>query len=381
MAKTKLETELRSGISRFVLRGTAVVDDKTFPREDTVSDSGWKYRRSSFAIKVGDNNYQYVEIMGGRSSENPVIYTMNNDNEPIQVKWDLRTNKTVLENIPNREFIRIAIEKQEGSDKATLKKFLSPVDAIEYLAEHLEDGTPVEIRGDVEYQQYNGRTQQRLNVTQIYLKNPENDDLATMSQMYLVDSNALPRQWKKKIEEDGQIKVNLFVPQYVGKYNGKKIKKTVAMPQQIVIKINEDDENHEKFMSKVEEWFTVKKGVVRKMDIVTKLFFGYESSTGNIEITPEIQDLIDAGIMTLEQVQNEATITENRIEENVFDHPMIHSEDGKILPLFSDTYSPEALVMLEDETDEFDNEEDDQTVDTTVDSEEDDVFSDDDLFS
>ena len=273
MAKTKLETELRSGISRFVLRGTAVVDDKTFPREDTVSDSGWKYRRSSFAIKVGDNNYQYVEIMGGRSSENPVIYTMNNDNEPIQVKWDLRTNKTVLENIPNREFIRIAIEKQEGSDKATLKKFLSPVDAIEYLAEHLEDGTPVEIRGDVEYQQYNGRTQQRLNVTQIYLKNPENDDLATMSQMYLVDSNALPRQWKKKIEEDGQIKVNLFVPQYVGKYNGKNIKKTVAMPQQIVIKTNEDDENHEKFMSKVEEWFTVKKGVVRKIDIVTKLFF------------------------------------------------------------------------------------------------------------
>ena len=85
--------------------------------------------------------------------------------------------------------------------------------------------------------------------------------------------------------------------------------------------------------------------------------------------------------MTLEQVQNEATITENRIEENVFDHPMIHSEDGKILPLFSDTYSPEALVMLEDETDEFDNEEDDQTIDTSVDSEEDDVFSDDDLFA
>ena len=102
MVKTKLETELRSGISRFVLRGTAVIDDKTFPREDTVSDSGWKYRRSSFAVKVGDNNYQYVELMGGRSSENPVIYTLNNDNEPFQVKWDLRTNKTVLENIPNR---------------------------------------------------------------------------------------------------------------------------------------------------------------------------------------------------------------------------------------------------------------------------------------
>ena len=60
MVKAKLETELRSGISRFVLRGTAVIDDKTFPREDTVSDSGWKYRRSSFAVKVGDNNYQYV---------------------------------------------------------------------------------------------------------------------------------------------------------------------------------------------------------------------------------------------------------------------------------------------------------------------------------
>lgn len=375
MVKTKLETELRSGISRFVLRGTAVIDDKTFPREDTVSDSGWKYRRSSFAVKVGDNNYQYVELMGGRSSENPVIYTLNNDNEPIQVKWDLRTNKTVLENIPDRAFIRIAIDKQDGSDKATLKKFLSPVDAIEYLAEHLEDGTPVEIRGDVEYQQYNGRTQQRLNVTQIYLKDPKNDDLATMSQMYLVDSNALPRQWKKTMEEDGEIKVNLFVPQYVGKYNGKKIKKTVAMPQQIVIK-NKD--NNEKLMNYIEKLFTVKKGVVRKIDIVTKLFFGYESETGNVEITPEIQDLIDAGIMTLEQVQSEATITENRVEENVFDHPMIRSENGKILPLFSDIYSPEALVMLEDE-EELDTEEN-ESEDTSVDDT-DDVFSDEDLFA
>lgn len=375
MVKTKLETELRSGISRFVLRGTAVIDDKTFPREDTVSDSGWKYRRSSFAVKVGDNNYQYVELMGGRSSENPVIYTLNNDNEPIQVKWDLRTNKTVLENIPDRAFIRIAIDKQDGSDKATLKKFLSPVDAIEYLAEHLEDGTPVEIRGDVEYQQYNGRTQQRLNVTQIYLKDPKNDDLATMSQMYLVDSNALPRQWKKTMGEDGEIKVNLFVPQYVGKYNGKKIKKTVAMPQQIVIK-NKD--NNEKLMDYIEKLFTVKKGVVRKIDIVTKLFFGYESETGNVEITPEIQDLIDAGIMTLEQVQSEATITENRVEENVFDHPMIRSENGKILPLFSDIYSPEALVMLEDE-EELDTEEN-ESEDTSVDDT-DDVFSDEDLFA
>ena len=375
MVKTKLETELRSGISRFVLRGTAVIDDKTFPREDTVSDSGWKYRRSSFAVKVGDNNYQYVELMGGRSSENPVIYTLNNDNEPIQVKWDLRTNKTVLENIPDRAFIRIAIDKQDGSDKATLKKFLSPVDAIEYLAEHLEDGTPVEIRGDVEYQQYNGRTQQRLNVTQIYLKDPKNDDLATMSQMYLVDSNALPRQWKKTMGEDGEIKVNLFVPQYVGKYNGKKIKKTVAMPQQIMIK-NKD--NNEKLMNYIEKLFTVKKGVVRKIDIVTKLFFGYESETGNVEITPEIQDLIDAGIMTLEQVQSEATITENRVEENVFDHPMIRSENGKILPLFSDIYSPEALVMLEDE-EELDTEEN-ESEDTSVDDT-DDVFSDEDLFA
>lgn len=375
MVKTKLETELRSGISRFVLRGTAVIDDKTFPREDTVSDSGWKYRRSSFAVKVGDNNYQYVELMGGRSSENPVIYTLNNDNEPIQVKWDLRTNKTVLENIPDRAFIRIAIDKQDGSDKATLKKFLSPVDAIEYLAEHLEDGTPVEIRGDVEYQQYNGRTQQRLNVTQIYLKDPKNDDLATMSQMYLVDSNALPRQWKKTMGEDGEIKVNLFVPQYVGKYNGKKIKKTVAMPQQIVIK-NKD--NNEKLMNYIEKLFAVKKGVVRKIDIVTKLFFGYESETGNVEITPEIQDLIDAGIMTLEQVQSEATITENRVEENVFDHPMIRSENGKILPLFSDIYSPEALVMLEDE-EELDTEEN-ESEDTSVDDT-DDVFSDEDLFA
>lgn len=378
MVKTKLEKELRLGNARFSLLGTAIVDDKTFPKEDTVSDSGWKYRRAYFAVKVGNNNYQYVELMGGRASDNPVIYTFNKDKESIKVKWDLRSNETVLENIPDREFIKIRIETPEGKDKSIEKRFLSPVDAIDYLADHLKDGMKINVRGNIEYQQYNGQIQQRLNIERIYLAKEDSKEFALMTQTYLADSNTLPRTWKKDMEE-GQIKANLFVPQYVSKYNGKKVKKTFAMPQQVVIK----NKNDEAFKRIIEKLFVVKKGVVRQINLINQLFFGYESETGNIEITPEVQDLIDAGIMTLEQVQEEATVTSNRVEEIIFDHPVVSVDDnGKTLPLVQDIYAPEALLVLDDEEDEdidtFESASKTEEQDSDDDEE---VFDDEDLFA
>ena len=168
MVKPKLDTELHGGYASFRFCGTVSISDDTFPKEDTTSASGWKYRRANFPVKISDSNSLYVQLMGGRASTNPVVYVRNKEDQPIQLKWDMRNNEDVLKNVKPADFIVIRIE--EGADgKLIAKKFVSEVDAIDYLADHLTDGTKVHIGGDVEYQRYNGEIQRSFNITRITL--------------------------------------------------------------------------------------------------------------------------------------------------------------------------------------------------------------------
>ena len=383
MTKTKLETELHGGYASFRFCGTVSVNEDTFPKEDTTSDSGWKYRRASFPVKISDSNSLYVQMMGGRASTNPVVYVRNKEGQPIQLKWDMRNNADVQKNVDPNDFIVIRIE-EDGDGKLIAKKFVSEVDAIDYLADHLSDGTKVHIGGNVEYQRYNGEVSRSFNVNRITLAEEETKPYAFMQQTYLIDAHTLPRKWEKTLEEDRQIKLNVFVPQYVGKENGKTIKRTLAFSQQITFKT----ENAEKGIKAVEKFFKVDKKVVRELPLQTKVIYGYEQSTGNIEMTPELQELVDLGIMTEEQIKSEATVTGKKVDETIFDHPVIR-KDGDITKLYGlDRYAPEALIIPDDDEDEVVEskeekvfEEDGVSNDVAEQSDEEDPFADDELFS
>lgn len=383
MTKTKLETELHGGYASFRFCGTVSVNEDTFPKEDTTSDSGWKYRRASFPVKISDSNSLYVQMMGGRASTNPVVYVRNKEGQPIQLKWDMRNNADVQKNVDPNDFIVISIE-EDDSGKLLAKKFVSEVDAIDYLADHLSDGTKVHVGGNVEYQRYNGEISRSFNVNRITLAKEETKPYALMQQTYLVDAHALPRKWEKTLEEDRQIKLNVFVPQYVGKENGKTIKRTLALPQQITFKA----ENVDKGIKAVEKLFKVDKKVVRELPLQAKVIYGYEQSTGNIEMTPELQELVDLGIMTEEQIKSEATVTGKKVDETIFDHPVIR-KDGDTTKLYGlDRYAPEALIIPDDDEDEVVEseeekvfEEDGASNDGAGQSDEDDPFADDELFS
>lgn len=383
MTKTKLETELHGGYASFRFCGTVGVNEDTFPKEDTTSDSGWKYRRASFPVKISDSNSLYVQMMGGRASTNPVVYVRNKEGQPIQLKWDMRNNADVQKNVDPNDFIVIRIE-EDDSGKLLAKKFVSEVDAIDYLADHLSDGTKVHVGGNVEYQRYNGEISRSFNVNRITLAKEETKPYALMQQTYLVDAHALPRKWEKTLEEDRQIKLNVFVPQYVGKENGKTIKRTLALPQQITFKAEDVD----KGIKAVEKLFKVDKKVVRELPLQAKVIYGYEQSTGNIEMTPELQELVDLGIMTEEQIKSEATVTGKKVDETIFDHPVIR-KDGDTTKLYGlDRYAPEALIIPDDDEDEVVEseeekvfEEDGASNDGAGQSDEDDPFADDELFS
>ena len=54
--QNNLETELRSGVSRFSAYGKVSISADTFPTDAVKAASGYTYKRVSFPVSVGDNN-------------------------------------------------------------------------------------------------------------------------------------------------------------------------------------------------------------------------------------------------------------------------------------------------------------------------------------
>lgn len=343
--QNNLETELRSGVSRFSAYGKVSISADTFPTDAVKAASGYTYKRVSFPVSVGDNNTIYVQMMGGYSPKKPVIYARNTDNDPIEVNWDLRTNENILENIADRSFVKVRLEK-DADGKLIEKKFLSEFDAITYMADHLKDGQQVYIGGDVEYRHYNGQIQRSFNMTTVALdENEDRKPSAQLSQTYLIDNTSVDRDWEDQLEEKKQLVVNAYVPQYVGKHEGKQIKKTLAFPQQFVLKAT--DENMDKRKAIVKRFLLTDEDVVRELSLLCDLVDGYEESTGNVELSDDLKELIKLGFMTEEAAEKQMTIGGNRVRETVLVRPMLRRNNGQPELMMEDKYAPEALVFLQ----------------------------------
>lgn len=343
--QNNLETELRSGVSRFSAYGKVSISADTFPTDAVKAASGYTYKRVSFPVSVGGNNTIYVQMMGGYSPKKPVIYARNTDNDPIEVNWDLRTNENILENIADRSFVKVRLEK-DADGKLIEKKFLSEFDAITYMADHLKDGQQVYIGGDVEYRHYNGQIQRSFNMTTVALdENEDRKPSAQLSQTYLIDNTSVDRDWEDQLEEKKQLVVNAYVPQYVGKHEGKQIKKTLAFPQQFVLKAT--DENMDKRKAIVKRFLLTDEDVVRELSLLCDLVDGYEESTGNVELSDDLKELIKLGFMTEEAAEKQMTIGGNRVRETVLVRPMLRRNNGQPELMMEDKYAPEALVFLQ----------------------------------
>ena len=128
MAKTKEEkTILKKGQAQFQLIGEAKVNDYTF-KIDEESSSGWVYNVMNLGVDCGNGNVVYADMMGGYS------------NKGDSVDWEDRLDENITEQVGNQCFITVGLEK-DAKDKTFSKKFLSSYDAIEYIKEHLTDGT------------------------------------------------------------------------------------------------------------------------------------------------------------------------------------------------------------------------------------------------
>lgn len=357
MAK-KLDKELERGEARFYISGVVTVKDNTFPDKDengnlkeTVSEkTGFSYMRAGFFIKANDSQSAFVSMFGGHNPSHPekdVVYAANADTkETTKIKWNLRNNEKVIEPLADWSFTHVQIEKD---DKGNLidKKFLSSLDAIVYLSEHLKDGMDIRVSGTIDYQEYNGEVQRSYNVSRLTLNEPNKDGeinhYARIRQTYLVDDKALAKDWEKQLEEDKQTTLSLWVPQYVGGTT----KKVLPMSQDLVVKLVKDDVDKTKKV--IKSLFIPGGDAIRSINTIDTIQYGVEESKGQVEFTQEVQDLIDMGFMDAEEVEQADTTSGNRVDAIVFERPEFEEVSGKKRIAMADRYAPEAMTVPDEE--------------------------------
>lgn len=376
MAKTELLNELKGGIASFTMIGKASIKSDSFSGILQKEGKTWKHVDSQFGIDMGEGSSTYARLRGGYKTDNPLLYKFKkNGDGMLKINFKDRFNEDIHEELIPRAFFRGGLVKDENN-RPVVEKFLSEIDFEEYLSEHLADGQDIKVTGEVEYSVSGDNVYRNFNIKSVYLNEaymkdgeevPAAEPAAFIRQTYIMDSDGLPRKWKTTLAKEGDITISAYVPQYL---SSKKVgeeyvpwKKVEPIHQAIVVRVN-DLENEKELKMKtamIEKLFEVKKNKVREISIFAKINEGYEAKSGDVVIDKEMQELVDLGIISLEDVQSQVTIRGNRVSELVYLKPVFTKDqetNEASLAMNDDKYSAEALIVasMDDDDDDDDDE-------------------------
>lgn len=335
MAKDKKEeqkTVLKKGISQFQLVGITKINDYTF-KIDEQSDSGWVYNVMNLGVDCGNGNVVYADMMGGYSSVNDsIIYVhgkkKNDDGKEVDdydnrftVDWDDRFDQDIIDQIGNQCFITVGLEK-DAKDKTFAKKFLSAYDAIEYIKEHLTEGTVINIKGNLKYSMYQDSIQVKKEVTSVYLSKVDDPSKysATFQQTILVDKDSIGKYDK----ETGSFPITAYIVDYVGKYGQDKIeiKQNVVFPKVFQFEVAES--NLEKGAKLLAKMFKAKKDNVNEITVEGNIVEGQAKVNITIDDVPEdIRELIELGAYTEEEALAKCAVGNTREKKMLIKKPVI----------------------------------------------------------
>ena len=161
----------------------------------------------------------------------------------------------------------------------------------------------------------------------------------------------MPSDWKTQIKNNKEVVIGCFVPQYVStvkdKHSGEYIKyrHTIAMPQAIVAR---HGETPDQFIKRLDGLFKVKgSDSIRKMQVQTRINEGYTTSTAEVEISKELQALIDDGLFDIEQVKSDVVVRGQRTRELVIVRPVAIKNDdtGEVVAFVDDEYEYSVLQV------------------------------------
>ena len=151
----------------------------------------------------------------------------------------------------------------------------------------------------------------------------------------------------------------MYVPQYISK---RKVgdtyvewKKVMPLRQNVYIKGDPTDEKSLKLTEGlIKRLFTLKEGVVRELTINSVINEGYTTQTGDFEISKDMQELINLGLISEEEVKKSATVRGSRTSELIFLTPATNvTDDGEItISMDDEKYAPEVLFTPDVDSEE-----------------------------
>lgn len=387
MAKKTDKTPLKKGTANFQLIGEAKIGDYTFKMDEQSSKSDWIYNVLNLGVDCGNGNVIYADMMGGYGAERDnVIYVhgikedesgrkQDDYENSFTIDWDDRFDDSVLETIGDNCFITVGLEK-DAKGKVFTKRFLSQYDAIEYIKEHLENGTVVNVKGNIKYSQYNDTVQLKKEINSIFLSKADEVSKykATFNQTILVDKDSVGKLDKEK----ASFPITGYVVDYVGKVDGKEIKTNVVFAKSFELEVDkEKPENTKKLIDKL---FKVKKsGSLVEVTVEGELIEGQAIVDITYDDLPDdIKELVDIGVYSEEDALSKCAVGNNKEKRMIIRKPVIkkikNGEEVTIKVLIDkDKYLETDLVFLSEflDTEEEKEEVNDETSDVTDDSSDD----------
>lgn len=380
MAKKTEKTPLKKGVSQFNIVGRVKINDNTFAMDNESNTSDYIYSRANIGVDTG-NGIVFSSLMGGYfATQESVIYVhgvKKNDagknvsdyENRFTIAWEDRFDDDILETVGDDCFIKVGIEK-DNKGKTYTKKFLSAYDAIEYLSEHLTDGTVVNVSGTMQYQYYNDSVSVQKNIKSIYLSTKTEEDFkAEFRQTILLDTDSVGKLDREK----NTYPIDCYVVDYVGKLDGTEIKQNVVMPKTFYFDVL-DTENPDKTKKLLDKFFKPsKKDKILELGVIGSFCEGGVVSTTTLDdLDEDIKIMLEADMLTEEEALAKYTtgererrmvikqfITRNDSEDAETKHLVIMKDEDK--------YTVNDLVFISQFVDnDEDDDEEEVTANTTA---------------
>lgn len=349
-----------------------------FPNQIGKNNPNYTYSRLMFYLKHNEQKTR-INLIGGFTPETK-IYCLNDTNETIIINFADRGNEELIKQVSTINLFQIGLGKIDVPkvDRLTnevimkngqpemvkiwnYQNYLAEYDLINFLGQNISNGMRVRIIGEITYDMYADQVQKNYKINKIYFLTEDEkfDDRFTLRVETLIDKNSLDKA-EPIVQGDNEykIKINSKIFHQVNK-NKRKI-----IPLDIFYVYKEEDKD--KVNRLIKKLFKIENNTIRKLTVECSLFSGrvYNQPTSDqltTEITPELQDLIDSGYYTKEEILRKANPGEYSetkfVEEIRFEKPSLIKKDGVIsLSIDDEFYVLDDLINLEitkDRSDEW----------------------------
>ena len=245
-------------------------------------------RRINFGVKESDSNMCFVELF---DMKRDTIYTMNRDNERIEIPWGDRNTDDSLRMVA--DYRKYVVDL--GSDFGGRKEFISGYDFIEYLEEMLPKyERKVTVNGKYLRRHYNGKFYDTYEIDSVYASTAAINSLTVRMDLYYNKESVDNSEFKS----DKKIYLDTYIKQYVDKDTGDKF---FSRPVVLNASRFTDSDEHQKYLKNILKYVVIKNKEIIHIPWKCKVVNGAETVEFDESMLSDAQrEQIECGVATID---------------------------------------------------------------------------------